>query len=123
MTIHCSRCGRRITQPIFVGGKPYGIECGRFLLSMDPKSLRQKQEKAEKIVEMMIKATDKYEFKIRKYPKDFVRKHFPRSKIDERTVYKLRDRPDVEREWGPIDGDPVVSYLVAQIWKKKMKNS
>ena len=115
--MRCSRCGRRITKPVFIEGKPYGTECARFLLSMDPKSLRQKQQKAEKIFEKMLETTDKYEFKIKKLPEEYVRKHFPCSRINEAVVYRLRDKPNVLRKWGPIDGDPIVSYLVAQKMK------
>jgi len=115
--IYCSRCGRKITKPIYINGKPHGTECARFILKLSPKSLIQKAEIANRIYQDMLNSNE-YEFKIKKLPLEFVKKHFPISKINEGAICKLKDRPDVPWEWKAIHSDPIVCYLVAQ----KMKN-
>ena len=117
--IYCSRCGRKITKVIYINGKSYGTECARFILKLSPKSLIQKEEIANRIYQDMLNSNE-YEFKIKKLPLKFVKKHFPISKINEGAICKLKDRPDASWEWKAVHSDPIVCYLVAQKMKIKV---
>jgi len=108
----CSRCGKPITHVVWIDHKPYGEECARFILESSPRTLRQYNEKADKIIEYMKKDRDKYDFRI--VEKEWIKKEFPSLKDGKTPAieYKLKSRSDYD--YNVIATDPLLLYLTTQ---------